>query len=157
MTANLRSSRSLLTELGRFLSREPPELLAFTLSSSLPSLVATCSRDEIVIIANLLQKQMAGMLVEQSTEILKTIFLLPEDHDAEAALDFLVQLIAEAARAKGSSLGTQALVNSCISSLLAELVVVFGDESGKAVLVSGLPHVILSLFLKLILQRRLKH
>lgn len=131
VTANLESSPSLITELGRFLSREPSQLLAFTLSHSLPSLVATCSRNEILLLAQFVGRPVAALLVDKTTDILKSIYLLPDDQDAEAALYFLTQMVAEAAGARAGSVGTQALVNSCIASLLAELVMAFGDERAK--------------------------
>lgn len=131
VTANLQNARSLLTELGRFLSRDPSELLAFTLSHSLPSLVTTCSRDEIKLLAHIVGRPVAALLVDKTTDILKGIYLLPDDNDVEESLNFLTQMVAEAAGAKAGSVGTQALVNSCIATLLAELVMVFGDERPK--------------------------
>ena len=127
----MRNAPSLLTELGRFLSREPSELLAFTLSHSLPSLVTTCSRDEINLVARTVGRPVAALLVDKTTDILKGIYLLPDDKDVEESLNFLTQMVAEAAGAKAGSVGTQALVNSCIATLLAELVMVFGDERSK--------------------------
>jgi serine/threonine-protein kinase ATR len=136
VTANLRSSRSLLTELARFLSREPSELLAFTLSHSLPSLVSTCSRDEILIVASTVGRPAAALLIEKVSDVLKAVYLLPDDGAVDEALDFLTQMVAEAAGAKAGSVGTQALVSSCNASLLGELVIVLGDEGPKALMAS---------------------
>lgn len=121
----------MLIELGKFLSRSPTELLAFTLSYSLPPLIATCSRDEIVTLAGIVGRPVAALLIDKATDILKAVFLLPEDADSDEALAFLTQMVAEAAGARAGSVGTQALVNSCIATLLAELVMVLGDERPK--------------------------
>jgi UME (NUC010) domain len=139
VTANVCSTPSLLSELGRFLSRDPSELLSFTLTHSLPSLVVTCSKDEIHAIARLVGRPVAALLVDKTADILKTIYLLPDDADMEQGLAFLTQMVAQAVGAKADSVGTQALVNSCIAGLLAELVMVLGDENEKTAKSVGFP------------------
>lgn len=74
------------------------------------------------------ERPVAALLVDKTTDILKGIYLLPDDQDVEESLAFLTHMVAEAAGARAGSVGTQALVNSCIASLLAELVIVLGDE-----------------------------
>lgn len=131
VAANICSSPALITELSRFIGRTPHELLTFTLSHTLPSLVATCSKDEVVTIAQMVGRPPAPLIMEKSTDILKCIFLLPDDGDTDEALHFITQIIEDAASAHAGSVGTQALVKSCIAGLLAELVMVLGDEDPK--------------------------
>jgi hypothetical protein len=75
----------------------------------------------------------AALLVDKTADVLKAIYLLPDDADTDEGLAFLTQMVAEAAGARAGSVGTQALVNSCIAGLLAELVMVLGDENEKTV------------------------
>ena len=132
-TANICTKPNILDELSRFLGHEPEQLLSFTLSHSLPSLVATCSRDEIHAVAKYLHRSVAALLVDKTADILKEVFLLPDDSDMDAGLSFLTHMVAEAAGVKAGSVGMQALINSCIANLLAELVMVMGDEKPQMV------------------------
>ncbi len=137
MTANICNKPALLGELGRFLSLEPAELLAFTLSYSLPSLVATCSRDEIRAVSHQVGRPVAALLIDKTAVILKAVFLLPDGASTEQALRFMTRMVAEAAGARAGSVGIQALVNSSIAELLAELVILLGSEEHNTAVMVG--------------------
>ncbi|KAF8338841.1 uncharacterized protein EI90DRAFT_2908515 [Cantharellus anzutake] len=137
VTANICTKPALLRELGRFLAREPSELLAFTLSYSLPSLVATCSKDEIRALSQHVGRPAAALLIDKTSVILKAVFLLPDPASTDQALLFMTSVVKEAAGARADSVDPRSLVSSSIAELLAELVILLGsNESNNDALAS---------------------
>ncbi|KAF8314749.1 hypothetical protein DL93DRAFT_2155621 [Clavulina sp. PMI_390] len=129
VTANITSTPSLLNELARFLSRPLSQILDLTLSHSLPSLVVTSSRDEIIEVARLLHRPVAAMLIEKTIEIMKAIFLLEDDQTSADALDFLTSLLEETSQ----TVSKQSLVFSYLQKLLGELVMELGSDKERSV------------------------
>jgi serine/threonine-protein kinase ATR len=121
------SQPSLLAESCRFLCISPSEFLSVTLSRTLPHLFAWCEYKALETIARDLSKKISSLFLNYSHNILAFVFQLPGQGPTQKSLDFILQVLRDAA--DNVTIDVQSVVKSCVVPLLAELVIVMGDEN----------------------------
>ncbi|KDR84098.1 hypothetical protein GALMADRAFT_219929 [Galerina marginata CBS 339.88] len=118
--------RDLLGEACRVMSIAPADFIVTTLPRTLPDLFATCDQKVLDSITKELSTKASSLLVKHSHGILAHIFLLSSQVSTSKALHFVIKILNEAT---SSIIDIQSVVKSCVVPLLAELVVVMGDEN----------------------------
>ena len=105
------------------------------LHSILPPLVASCDLKVLDIVARDTTKALSYLLLKHSHEILAHIFLMEDLSQTENALQFLAGVLT---KEKGDGMvDIVSVVRACLTPLLAEIVMVMGDDSADvAALVS---------------------
>ncbi|KAF8165694.1 hypothetical protein B0H34DRAFT_690087 [Crassisporium funariophilum] len=116
----------LIGEACRLMSIAPADFIAITLPRTLPQLFASCDQRVLEIIAKESSLKASSLLLKHSHGILAHIFLLPNQASTTKALNFVIKILTDATN---SSIDVQSVVKSCVVPLLAELVVVMGDDS----------------------------
>jgi serine/threonine-protein kinase ATR len=117
---------SLLAEICRFLSISPTDFITVTLSRMLPQVFANCDSKALEKIAKELSKKPSTLFLNFSHHILAHVFLLPSQVQIDNAISFILKVLRDAA--DNAKIDIQSVVHSCLVPLLAELVVVMGDE-----------------------------
>lgn len=119
-----------LRETCRIMSIAPDDFILISLPRTLPELFATCDQKVIDAIAKELETKVSTLLIQHSPGILARVFLLPSQASTTKALNFIIKTLTAAAPSSASSspIDVQSVVKSCLIPLLAELVVVLGDE-----------------------------
>jgi serine/threonine-protein kinase ATR len=115
-----------LTETCRFLSVSPTDFIASTLSLTLPNLFASCDDKALETIANELSKKLSILFLNFAREILAHVFLLSTPVQVNNALAFILKVLRDAA--DNQTIDLRSVVISHVIPLLAELVVVMGDQ-----------------------------
>jgi serine/threonine-protein kinase ATR len=137
----------LLGEACRVMSIAPADFIVITLPRTLPSVFADCDRRVLDSMTQELSTKASSLFIKHSHNILAYIFRLPDQPSTTKALNFVIQILTEATTssidvrsvATTSSIGVQtpitnssidilSVVKSCLVPMLAELVVVMGDE-----------------------------
>ena len=109
------------------MSVTPADFINLTLSHTLPELYAKADRRGVETIARELGTKPSTLLIKHCHGILAHIFLNPNQAQTTKGLNFVLKILSEATQ--GSAIDLFSVVKSCIVSLLAELVVVMGDEN----------------------------
>lgn len=122
----------LLMEACRLMSVVPSDFISITLPRTLPQLFANCELKTIEAIAKDLSTKPSSLLLKHSPEILAHVFLLSGTGPTHKALTFIVKVLTDATQ-HTVSIDIQSVVKSCIVPLLAELVIVMGDENQEKV------------------------
>ena len=122
---------NILAETCRFLSQTTMDLLSTTLPSTLPPLFAACDAPVLNQIAKEVSRKPSYLFLSHSHLILAHVFLLDGATQTSHALNFIVQVLIDAAENK--NIDVQSIVKSCLVPLLTELVVVMGDEDARKV------------------------
>ena len=102
------------------------DLLSTTLPSTLPSVFAECNTRVLERIGKEVSRKPSHLFLSHSHSILAQVFLLPDPIQTNKALNFIVQVLIDAADNK--NIDVASIVTSCIVPLLTELVIVMGDE-----------------------------
>jgi serine/threonine-protein kinase ATR len=123
------SQPSLLTQLSRFVSMDSPELVRHTLSDTLPYLFVNRNDRVLDAIGAELGEKVSTLLMEHSSDILARVFLLPNDADTSITLTFIVKTLNDDTKGN-SDIQVKNIVQTCYIPLLAELVIVMGEEGG---------------------------
>lgn len=116
----------MLAESCHFLSVAPSDFISATLHHTLPVLFASCDIKVLEQIAKQTSKKVSSLFLNHTADVLAHIFLLQGPAPTNKALNFILQLLRNAA--DGASIDIQTLVKSCLVPLLAQLVVCMGDE-----------------------------
>jgi serine/threonine-protein kinase ATR len=114
----------LLGEACRVMSIAPIDFIGITLPRTLPELFASCNQRVLDLIAKELSTKASSLLLKHSHGILAHIFLSNQATTTKA-LNFVIKVLTDAT---SSVIDIQSVVKSCVVPLLAELVVVMGDE-----------------------------
>jgi serine/threonine-protein kinase ATR len=117
---------SLLNETCRFLLVSPAAFLSATLPRTLPQLFANCELKILEKVARDLSKNLSALFLGHSHEILAHVFLLQGPAQTNKALGFIIKILTDAA---DGPIEIQAIVRSYVFPLIAELVVLMGDEN----------------------------
>ena len=118
------SEPDLLGEACRVMSIAPIDFIGITLPRTLPELFASCDQRVLELIAKELSTKASSLLLKHSHGILAHIFLSNQATTTKA-LNFVIKILTDAT---SSDIDIQSVVKSCVVPLLAELVVVMGDE-----------------------------
>ncbi|KAJ7581045.1 hypothetical protein C8J56DRAFT_793738 [Mycena floridula] len=118
---------SLLMEYCRLVSIAPADFITLTLPRTLPSLFASRELKVLETVARELSIALPFLLLKHSHDILAHIFLLPDSAQTISCLAFVVQVLTDAR--SDVSIDVHSVVKSCVVSLLAEIVVILGDEN----------------------------
>ncbi|KAJ7849841.1 hypothetical protein B0H14DRAFT_3085988 [Mycena olivaceomarginata] len=108
----------LLAESCRIMHVSPQDFISTTLPRTLPHLFAACEVRVIEAIGNALNSKPSTLLLNHSADILAHLFLLRGPGQTDKAMTTLLD--------KG--IDTQSVVKSSIVQLIAQLVIVMGDE-----------------------------
>ena len=120
----LSSQPDLLSEACRVMSIAPIDFIGITLPRTLPELFASCDQRVLELIAKELSTKASSLLLKHSHGILAHIFLSNQATTTKA-LNFVIKVLTDATSAV---IDIQSVVKSCVVPLLAELVIVMGDE-----------------------------
>ncbi|KAF9006738.1 hypothetical protein BDQ17DRAFT_1389499 [Cyathus striatus] len=101
------------------------EFLKMTLPYTVPTLFASCSVKILDAVAKEIGSATYKLFVERTHQVLASIFLLPESTDTTVAIHFIMKLMNDATNAEIDQI---TVIKSCFIQLLAELVVVMGDN-----------------------------
>ncbi|CAA7258548.1 unnamed protein product [Cyclocybe aegerita] len=116
----------LLTEACRLMSIAPADFIMITLPHTLPEVFATGDQKVLDAITKELSTRAPALLLKHSHTILAHIFMLRSQSATTKALNFVVKVVNDASRSK---IDIQSIVKSCVVPLLAELVMVMGDDN----------------------------
>lgn len=116
---------TLLAETCQFLSVRPRDFLSVTLPWTLPFVFANCDNRVLEEISTELEKTPASFFISHSHDILSFVFRLQGPGETRKALIFIVNVVAP----ESTMVDIKSIVGSCLVALLAELVVVLGDEN----------------------------
>ncbi|KAI6024462.1 hypothetical protein EDC04DRAFT_2869391 [Pisolithus marmoratus] len=116
---------TLLAETCQFLSVRPRDFLSVTLPWTLPFVFANCDTKVLEEISTELEKTPASFFLSHSHDILSFVFRLQGPGETRKALAFIVNVVAP----ESTMVDIKSIVGSCLVPLLAELVVVLGDEN----------------------------
>lgn len=116
----------LLAESCRIMHVSPEDFISTTLSRTLPHLFAACEVRVIEAIGNTLNSKPSTLLLNHSPDILAHLFLLRGPGQTDKAMTTLLDVLMDSANQKG--IDTQSVVRSSIVQLIAQLVIVTGDE-----------------------------
>ncbi|KIK96405.1 hypothetical protein PAXRUDRAFT_310274 [Paxillus rubicundulus Ve08.2h10] len=120
----------LFAETCRFVSVYPTDFLAVTLSKTLPPLFADREARVLEDISGELGKKSSILFFNQAPRILAHILQLQGPGQTNQALDFILKVVVAEANedSENSTIDIAAIVKSCLLPLLAELVVMLGDD-----------------------------
>ncbi|KIJ20461.1 hypothetical protein PAXINDRAFT_174826 [Paxillus involutus ATCC 200175] len=120
----------LFAETCRFMSVYPTDFLAVTLSKTLPPLFADREARVLEAISSDLGKKSSILFFNQAPRILAHILRLQGPGQTNQALDFILKIVVAEANedSENSTIDIAAIVKSCLLPLLAELVVMLGDD-----------------------------
>ncbi|KAI6100243.1 hypothetical protein F5141DRAFT_1009738 [Pisolithus sp. B1] len=116
---------TLLAETCQFLSVRPRDFLSVTLPWTLPFVFANCDNKVLEEISTELEKTPASFFLSHSHDILSFVFRLQGPGETRKALTFIVNVVAP----ESTMVDIKSIVGSCLVPLLAELVMVLGDEN----------------------------
>jgi serine/threonine-protein kinase ATR len=137
LVSRIYTQPNLLAEACRFLCQTTTDFLSTTLSSTLPVLFASCDARTLEQISKEVSRKTSHLFLSHSASILAYIFLLPDHDQSTQALNFIVQVLIDAA--ESNNIDIQSIVKSCVVPLLTELIVVLGHENPARIeLVSAL-------------------
>ncbi|KZT29389.1 hypothetical protein NEOLEDRAFT_1056118 [Neolentinus lepideus HHB14362 ss-1] len=126
LVSRILTEPTLLNESCRFMSISPTDFISTNLPRILPQLFATCNSKVLERIGRDLGKKPSNLFLNHSHDILAHIFL-EDDFKTKAALDFIVNVLRKAA--ESATIDIQSVVKSCLIPLLADLIIVMGDEA----------------------------
>lgn len=129
---------SLLVESCRFLSVSPEDFISVTLNRTLPQLFASCETKVLDEISNETGKTLASLFINHSYAILAHVFCLQGPGQTHKVLLFILNILKEAAG--DVAIDMTSVVRSCIVPLLAELVIVLGDDDLDRAETVGIPN-----------------
>ncbi|KAJ3516810.1 hypothetical protein NLJ89_g892 [Agrocybe chaxingu] len=112
--------------MGKLMSVAPADFILITLPHTLPGVCSTGDQKVLDVITKELSTRAPLLLVKYSHTILAHIFLLPSQSATTKALNFVVKVVNESL---SSPINIQSIVKSCVVPLLAELVMVMGDDN----------------------------
>ncbi|KAF9226785.1 hypothetical protein BS17DRAFT_800749 [Gyrodon lividus] len=120
----------LFAETCRFMSVYPTDFLAVTLSKTLPHLFADREARVLEDISTELGKKSSILFFNQAPRILAHVLRLQGPGQTNQALDFILKVVVADANehSENSTIDIGMIVKSCLLPLLAELVVMLGDE-----------------------------
>ncbi|EPQ58953.1 hypothetical protein GLOTRDRAFT_70000 [Gloeophyllum trabeum ATCC 11539] len=137
VVSRMATEPALLVEFCRFISISPADFLSVNLHRILPPLFATCNGKVLELIGRELGKRPFTLYLNHSHDVVAHALLLEDDAGIQAALDFIVNQLRQAA--ESTAIDVHNVVKSCLTPLLAEMIIVMGDENeNKAKLVSRL-------------------
>lgn len=116
----------LLAEACHVMSIAPADFITITLPRTLPEVFASCDQRVLDAITKAVSTKASTLLLKHCHGILAHIFLLPSQAATTKALKFVIKVLTDAT---SSAIDIQSVVKSCVVPLLAELVVVMGDEN----------------------------
>ncbi|KAJ7506601.1 hypothetical protein B0H11DRAFT_1706690 [Mycena galericulata] len=116
----------LLVEACRLMYVLPEDFISTTLARTLPHIFAACEVRVIEAIGKALNAKPSTLLLNHSADILAHLFLLRGPGQTNQALSCLLNVLMDSANQKG--IDTHSVVKSSIVQLLAQLVIVMGDE-----------------------------
>lgn len=131
-----RISTRLLDELCRLIDMSPSDFISLHLWRLLPQVLVRCDGVGLTTIAHHLKKPPHSLIVENSLHLnLAPIFLLPNPHEADKAVEFILGVLN---KASSSMIDLAQLLPGCTTSLLTELVMTMGtEEPGSVDIVRG--------------------
>ncbi|THH16411.1 hypothetical protein EW146_g4222 [Bondarzewia mesenterica] len=115
----------LLLECCRFIAIAPHDFMIFTLPRTLPQLFGNCEQKVLEKISKDLSRKPSSLFLDNSSDILTSVFLLQGPGQTNSALTFIVNLLTQAA--DDATIDTVSVVRSCLVPLLAKLVNVLGS------------------------------
>ncbi|KAJ6515319.1 hypothetical protein C8R45DRAFT_1139488, partial [Mycena sanguinolenta] len=116
----------LLVESCRIMHVSPEDFVSTTLPRTLPHLFAACEVRVIEAIGKALNSKPSTLLLNHSADILAHLFLLRGPGQTNKAMACLLNVLMDSANRK--SIDTLSVVKSSIVQLIAQLVIVMGDE-----------------------------
>ncbi|KAJ6560264.1 hypothetical protein B0H19DRAFT_1146990 [Mycena capillaripes] len=116
----------LLLESCRIMHVVPEDFISTTLPRTLPHLFAACEVRVIEAIGKALNSKPSTLLLNNSPDILAHLFLLRGPGQTNKALSCLLDVLMDSANQKGIDI--HSVVKSSIVQLIAQLVIVMGDE-----------------------------
>ncbi|TFK55398.1 hypothetical protein OE88DRAFT_1622542 [Heliocybe sulcata] len=126
LVSRILTEPTLLNEACRFMSVSPTDFISVNLHHALPQLFANGNAKVLEKIGSDLGKKPSNLFLNHSHDILAHIFL-EDDFKTKAALDFIVDVLRKAA--ESATIDIQSVVKSCLIPLLADLIIVMGDEN----------------------------
>ncbi|KAJ7784096.1 hypothetical protein B0H16DRAFT_1296839 [Mycena metata] len=121
------TSPELLFEACRIMHVSPEDFISTTLPRTLPQLFAACEVKVIDAIGKALNVKPSTLLLNHSADILAHLFLLRGPGQTKNALACLLNVLTDSANQK--SIDIHSVVKSSIVQLIAQLVIVMGDEN----------------------------
>ncbi|KAF9238832.1 hypothetical protein BU15DRAFT_88266 [Melanogaster broomeanus] len=120
----------LFAETCRFMSVYPTDFLAVTLSKTLPHIFADREARVLEEISSELGKKSSILFFNQAPGILAHVLQLQGPGQTNQALDFILKVVVADANehSEKSTIDIGMIVKSCLLPVLAELVVMLGDE-----------------------------
>ncbi|KAJ6615603.1 hypothetical protein B0H10DRAFT_2220252 [Mycena sp. CBHHK59/15] len=117
----------LLMEACRIMHIAPEDFIATSLHRTLPPLLASCDVKVIEAIGKALNTKPSTLLLNNAAEILSHVFLLRGPGQTNKAVSCLLEVLMDSA--KKEKIDTYSVVKSTIVQLIAQLVIVMGDEN----------------------------
>jgi hypothetical protein len=105
----------------------PEDFIATTLARTLPHLLAACDVKVIEAIGKALNSKPSTLLLNHFAEILSHLFLLRGAGETDKAIACLLKVLMDSANKK--MIDAHSVVKSSIVQLIAQLVIVMGDEN----------------------------
>lgn len=120
---------SLLAAACKFMSVRPHDFIARNLNRTLPVLFAETHGKVLEVIAQETGQKVSTLFLNNSHEILAFVLRIQAPVQSNKALQFIINILREAAGDNRGSIDMPTIIRSCILQLLAELVVGLGDEN----------------------------
>ncbi|KZT05577.1 uncharacterized protein LAESUDRAFT_655532 [Laetiporus sulphureus 93-53] len=125
LVSRLYTQPNLLVETCRLFAVSPVDFLSITLHRTMPQLFATRNVKVLDTISRELDESTSQLFMKHSHHILAYVFRLPAPGETNKALSFILDMLRTSAQ---RDIDITSVIRSCIVPLLAELVVVMGDE-----------------------------
>ncbi|TCD67266.1 serine/threonine-protein kinase M1 [Steccherinum ochraceum] len=130
LVSRISTQPTVLTEVCRFLSVSPSAFIGVTLNYTLRHVFADRDRRTLEIIRKELNSSLPDMFFNNAASILAYAFLLPPGQ-THSVLSFVVDVLREVSG--DTTIDIPNVVGCCVIDLLAELVIVMGEEDERAV------------------------
>ncbi|KAI0938155.1 hypothetical protein AcV7_003428 [Taiwanofungus camphoratus] len=126
LVARLCTQPNLLVEACRFLSISPADFILVTLEHTLPHIFVSCDAKVLDAISQETGQKIASLFVKRAHEVLAYVFRLQGPGQTNRVLSFMLKFFQEKART--TTIDITNIVRSCLVPLLAEIVLVLGDD-----------------------------
>ncbi|THH23186.1 hypothetical protein EUX98_g7993 [Antrodiella citrinella] len=130
LVARLPTQPMVLAEVSRIICLAPNVFISLTIHHTLPQVFANRDHKALEAMSKELGQKPSTMFLNAAPSILAHAFLLPPGQ-TNSVLTFVVDVLREASN--GAAIDISSVVKSCLMNLLAELVIVMGQEDDYAV------------------------
>lgn len=123
------------------MSTPPPSFLTVTLSHTLPPLFAGRERENLETVSREVGMRLHEMFLNHASRILAEVFMQTKPGKTKHALNFIVEILAEASSGSRDELDAQHVVRGQIVEVIGDIALKLGDPDDDVVqVVSSVPN-----------------